>query len=94
MKKGLFIIASALFSIAAQAQVGNNDALNIFQNPYVSSATLFSQTFYEGTARTAAMGNAFTALGGDIGALSLNPASSGIYKYSEFSISPSLNLTG
>lgn len=93
MKKGLFIIASALFSIAAQAQVGSNDALNIFQNPYVSNATLFSQTFYEGTARTAAMGNAFTALGGDIGALSLNPASSGIYKYSEFSISPSLNLS-
>lgn len=93
MKKGLFIIASALFSIAAQAQVGNNDALNIFQNPYVSNATLFSQTFYEGTARTAAMGNAFTALGGDIGALSLNPASSGIYRYSEFSFSPSLYLT-
>ena len=92
MKKGLLIIASALCTIAASAQVGNNDALNLFQNPYVSNATLFSQTFYEGTARTAAMGNAFTALGGDIGALSLNPAGSGIYKYSEFSFSPSMNL--
>ena len=37
-------------------------------------AFLFSESNYEGTARTVAMGNAFTALGGDLGSISLNPA--------------------
>ena len=36
------------------------------------------------------MGNAMTALGGDMGALSYNPAASGVYRYSEFTLTPSL----
>jgi len=39
---------------------------------------LFSQNNYIGTARTLAMGNAFTALGGDPGAFVLNPAGSAV----------------
>lgn len=42
----------------------------------------------EGTARSASMGNAFTALGGDIGAIGLNPASSAVFRYNEWSITP------
>ncbi len=53
-------------------------------------ALTFSQIRYEGTARTMAMGNAFTSLGGDTYAISINPASSGIYRYSEFTFTPSL----
>ncbi len=53
-------------------------------------ALRFSQLRYEGSARTMAMGNAFTSLGGDSYAMSINPASSAIYKYSEFTITPSL----
>ena len=34
----------------------------------------FSENIYEGSARTVAMGNAFTALGGDLGAVTINPA--------------------
>ena len=49
-----------------------------------------SENLYIGTARTLAMGNAFTAVGGDLGALSINPASSGVLRMSEFEISPSL----
>ena len=37
-------------------------------------ALRFSENNYEGTARTMAMGNAFTALGGDLGSISINPA--------------------
>ena len=55
-------------------------------------AYLFSETNYEGTARTMAMGNAFTALGGDLGSISLNPAGSAVAKYSQFVISPSLTI--
>lgn len=50
---------------------------------------LFSQEEYEGTARTVAMGGAFTALGGDLGAVSFNPASSGVFRYSQFTFTPS-----
>ena len=90
MKKKLLIFTSILLATAVSGQ-NTNDALRVAQSPYVVSAALFSQNFYEGTARTAAMGNAFISLGGDIGALSINPASSAVYKYSEFSITPSVN---
>ena len=56
-------------------------------------AFLFSENDYEGTARTVAMGNAFTALGGDLGSINLNPAGSAVAKYSQFSITPSLTFT-
>ncbi len=57
-------------------------------------AFLLSQQYQEGTARSVAMGNAFTALGGDLGALTINPASSGVYRYSEVSITPSVSIHG
>lgn len=56
-------------------------------------AFLFSETNYEGTARTVAMGNAFTALGGDLGSIGFNPAGSAVAKYSQMSITPSLTFT-
>ena len=52
-----------------------------------ADALRIAQLNYEGSARTLAMGNAFTALGGDIGALTINPASSGVYRYSEMAVS-------
>ena len=55
-------------------------------------AIRFSNNDYEGTARSMAMGNAFTALGGDLGAITINPASSGVYRYDEFVITPSLTF--
>ena len=45
-------------------------------------AVLLSQEQTEGSARTMAMGNAFTALGGDIGAISVNPAGSAVMRRS------------
>ena len=57
---------------------------------YTYNALLFSSQYYDGTARSLAMGNAMTALGGDLGALSYNPAASGIYYYTEFTMTPSL----
>lgn len=53
----------------------------------------FSQERYEGTARTMSMGNAFTALGGDLGALGINPASSGVFRCSQFTVTPTLTTT-
>ena len=65
------------FSFASSAQSAY-DALN------------FSQFEYEGSARSVAMGNAFTALGGDMGAISINPASVAVFRHSAFAFTPSL----
>ena len=58
----------------------------------MDDAIRFSENNYEGTARTVAMGNAFTALGGDLGAVDINPAGSAVANYSQFSITPALTI--
>lgn len=78
MKKFSLVIIMLAVSVAAGAQ-GIEDALR------------YSQQFYVGSARTMAMGNAFTALGGDLGALGINPASSAMYNCCEFAITGGLS---
>ena len=56
-------------------------------------AWMFSENNYEGTARSVAMGNAFTALGGDLGSISINPAGSAVAGYSQISFTPSLTIS-
>lgn len=52
----------------------------------------YSQVYSGTTARSLAMGGAFSSLGGDFSCLSTNPAGLGIYRKSEMMISPSLNF--
>ncbi len=54
-----------------------------------SQAIRFSQVYPIGTARYMAMGGAFGAVGGDFTAASQNPAGLGLYRGSEFTITPS-----
>ena len=56
-------------------------------------ALKFSENNYFGTARTLAMGNAFTALGGDLGSININPAGSAVAGYSQFTLTPSISLS-
>ncbi len=49
----------------------------------------YSNLNYSGTARFNAMGGAFTALGGDYSGVNINPAGLGLYRSSEFTITPS-----
>lgn len=53
-------------------------------------ACLFSQTYYQGTAKALGMGNALGAVGGDMTAVCINPAGMGIYRNGEFTTT--LNL--
>lgn len=53
----------------------------------------YSDYRIKGTARSAAMGNAFGALGGDFTSASINPAGLGVYRSSEFVITPSFGKT-
>ncbi len=56
----------------------------------VDDALRYSQKFYGGTARFMSMGGAYTAIGGDISSLSQNPAGLGVFRSSEFTITPQL----
>lgn len=53
---------------------------------YADDAVLFSQDFTNGTARFKGMGNAQTALGGDMSSISGNPAGLGFYSQSDIGI--------
>ncbi|MCR4824697.1 MAG: outer membrane protein transport protein [Bacteroidales bacterium] len=61
------------------------------QNMY--DAMTFSQNQYYGTARSMAMGNAVTALGGDLGSVVINPAGSAVAGYGQFTITPGFTLS-
>jgi hypothetical protein len=55
-------------------------------------ALRYSSVRTEGTARSGSMGNAFGALGGDFTAVGINPAGLGIYRSSEFAVSPNFGF--
>jgi len=57
-----------------------------------TDALRYSTVDMTGTARLTALGGAFGALGGDISALSINPAGIGVFNKSMFSITPSLHF--
>lgn len=80
MKKYILIAFVTFLSLGVWAQ-NEQDALRL------------STTLYGGSARTMSMGGAFGALGGDFGALSINPAGVALYRQSEFSFTPSFSLT-
>ena len=80
MRKTALLILFALAAISAQAQT-------------IYDAQRFSEREYEGTARSVAMGNAFTALGGDLGSIGINPAGSAVANYSQFTITPGLTIS-
>ncbi len=63
------------------------------QGQYVSDALKYSQTFPAITARSLGMGGAFTSLGGDYASVYSNPAGLGLYRKSEFLVSPTLNYS-
>jgi hypothetical protein len=78
MKKIVFSFSIAvLFSLNTIAQ-NEVDAMR------------YSQLTFGGTARFNAMGGSMSALGGDISILSFNPAGIGIFRKTEFTITPSV----
>lgn len=99
MKKIGFIVLAAMCAAAVPAAAQNNhDRLEfgglVFNHDLMMArdfATL-SRTQNFGTARSMGMGGAFTSLGADMTSLSLNPAGLGMYRRSEFSITPMVGV--
>lgn len=59
----------------------------------LDDAVRFSRLSTTGSARSAAMGGAFGALGGEISTMSFNPAGTGVFRKSEIAFTPSLNFS-
>lgn len=79
MKRIYYIIFSLFFTGSLSAQT-------------LDDALRFSKHDYSGTARSMSMGGAFGSLGGDFSSLSINPAGIAVYRSSEFTFTPSLEL--
>lgn len=75
MKKLMLFVAAICLSATVFAQ---NDI----------DAFRFSQTNWSGTARFMGAGGAFSSIGGDFSALSVNPAAIGLYKKDEITFTP------
>lgn len=79
--KRRIILAAIIIAVTGLSSYGQN----------VDEALRYSQQFYTGTARFSAMGGAFTALGGDLSSLVLNPAGTAVFRKSEFSFTPHIS---
>jgi hypothetical protein len=80
MKKTIITALMSLTVVAASAQT-------------MYDGLTFSQNNYYGTARSIGMGNAMTAVGGDLGSIGINPAGSAVAGYSQFTITPNLTIS-
>lgn len=69
---------SAIIPLKTSAQLGESDALR------------YSQDILGGTARFAAMGGAFCAVGGDLSTLGYNPAGIAVYTQNQLEITPGI----
>lgn len=79
MKRYILIFSALCISAAASAQT-------------MLDAIRFGTDSYFGTARSMAMGNAMTAVGGDLGSVGINPAGGTVAGYSQFTVSPGIDI--
>ena len=92
MKRFISIVAVLLVTIGvAEAQSTSGILLNRDIIP-ASSLLSLSQRESSGTARSMAMGGAFTSLGGDMASFGYNPAGFGMYQRNEISITLGLGI--
>lgn len=79
MKKNLLIIM-----ILAPLFLGAQNASDLYE---------FSSVFYQGTAKSAAMGNAMGAVGQDFSSITINPASLGLFRKSSITFTPNFYIS-
>lgn len=78
----LFLAVSALvLSVGVASAQNMYDGINVSRNEYF------------GTARSMGLGNAVTAVGGDLGMIGINPAGSAVANYGQFVVTPGVSLS-
>ena len=94
MKSLNYLLAGILLAGAAP-ELSAQSSQYIFEGEVMQQASLsaeqiarLTQPQLYGTARSMAMANAFTSLGGDLASMNINPAGLGMFRNSEFGITP------
>lgn len=80
MKRILLTLTVSCLTLGAWAQ----------DTDYTYYAEMLSRNNYYGTARSVALGNAMTALGGDLGSVGINPAGSAVNSFGQITITPAM----
>ena len=98
--KTKYLFATVLLAVSASLSAQN-------QNSVTVSGRLMGQSYFDitdmyrlsqngfttSTARSSAMGGAFTSLGADLASMSINPAGLGMYQSSEFGITQAITVS-
>jgi hypothetical protein len=90
----LMSVVALMFATEASAQVDFGGT--VFNNDILGWGDMYNLSFTShnyGTARSMAMGNAFTALGADMVSASLNPAGIGMYTSGDVNLTPMLQYS-
>ena len=92
--KRLFVAMAALTTSVLGVQAQNTTGL-LLNRDIIPASTFVSLSQREsaGTARSMAMGGAFTSLGGDMASFGYNPAGFGMYQRNEISVSLGLGVS-
>lgn len=93
--KRIIISALSLLAVgAAEAQLPKAAGGALFDHDVISAAAAIgtAQQGVYGTARSMAMGGAFTSLGGDLASTAVNPAGLGMYRHNDLGITFSVNI--
>lgn len=80
MKRLILLALGTALAITASAQTWQD-------------ALLYSENEYGGTARSMSMGNAFTAVGGDLGSVGINPAGAAVAGYTQITLTPGFSMS-
>jgi hypothetical protein len=84
MKRFIIILTTAFIVLSSYSQESINYG-------YYIDGIKNTDNYYYGTARSMALGGAFSSLGGDLGSVQINPAGLGVYRNSEFVITPGIS---
>ena len=82
IKSGTYFLFLVLFTVLYQNTTAQSE----------SDALRYGRYYYTGTARYAAMGGAFGALGADISNLSNNPAGLGMFRKNQITLTPGVSI--
>ncbi len=89
-----FSVALAAALLAGGAAVAQNGVIpNLMQFKNTDMLRLSGQSAGFTTARVSAMGGAFASLGADLASISINPAGLGMYRSSQFGITPAVTVS-
>lgn len=94
MRRHIFLLVGGLLLCTSAMAQSNATTGLVFDRDILSAPSInsFAQRDYMGTARSMAMGGAFTSLGADMASLGVNPAGFGMYQHNDISVTFGLGV--